>query len=66
MAGEPGNLLPLCRRDHDLTDAVGPDRLIFAPISSDPPLACGFYVRQGDRSGFIALLASGGATHETF
>ena len=67
-AGDPGCLLPLCRRCHDLADNTpdGPDKIHLAPVSSDPPMACGFYVRQGDRSGFIALLASGGATHEMF
>lgn len=67
-AGEPGNLVPLCRRCHDLADNApdGPTKLHLAPVSSDPPLACGFYVRQGDRSGFISLLAAGGAIHETF
>lgn len=68
MAGEPGNLLPLCRSCHDAADnaPAGPAKLAIAPVSSDPPLACGFYVRQGERSGFISLLAEGGAIHETF
>jgi hypothetical protein len=68
MAGEPGNLLPLCRPCHDLADnaPAGPTKLYLAPVSSDPPLACGFYVRQGERSGFISLLAEGSAIHETF
>jgi hypothetical protein len=66
-AGEPGNLLPLCRRCHDWADnTAGPMKLHIAPVSSDPPLACGFYVQQGTRSGFISLLAAGGAIHETF
>ena len=67
-AGEPGNLIPLCRWCHELADnrPDGPDKIYFAPVSSDPPLACGFYVRQGDRSGFISLLAAGGSIHETF
>lgn len=67
MAGEPGNIVPLCRSCHDLADNAPAYRKIYlAPVSSDPPLACGFYVRQGVRSGFISLLASGGAIHETF
>ena len=68
MAGEPGNIVPLCRRCHDYADnaPIGPLKLRIVPVSSDPPLACGFYVVQGDRSGFISLLASGGAIHETF
>lgn len=67
-AGKPGNLLPLCRQHHDCADNTpnGPDKLHLAAVSSDPPLACGFYVRQGARSGFISLLADGGAIHETF
>lgn len=67
-AGDPGVLLPLCRSCHSQTDFPKARRLVFAPVSSDPPIACGFYVRDhaGDRSGFIALLADGGATHETF
>ena len=68
MGGAPGNLIPLCRRCHDQTDFPKATRLVFAPVSSAPPLACGFYVRDmdADRSGFISLLAAGGAIHETF
>ena len=70
MAGEPGNLIPLCRHCHEATDFPTSIRLVFAPVSSDPPLACGFYVHGVGalirRSGFIALLAGGGATHESF
>lgn len=65
--GDPGNLLPLCRPCHDLADnAAASIKLYIAPVSSDPPLACGFYVRHVERSGFISLLAEGGAIHETF
>ena len=68
MAGNPGNLVPLCRPHHQATDLPKATRLVFAPVSSDPPIACGFYVRDlaADRSGFISLLAAGGAIHETF
>lgn len=67
-SGEPGNLLPLCRRCHEQTDFPAEVQLKIAPVSSDPPLACGFYIHdaRGGRSGFISLLATGGAIHETF
>jgi hypothetical protein len=61
-AGDPGNLLPLCRTCHECADNTpdGVTKVYLAPVSSEPPLACGFFVRQGDRAGFISLLSAGG------